>query len=218
MSYFEVLFHPELVMAIFLYTILAISFEIAYQHVLHTTEEVAISHWIATYIGAPFIHVLLLVAFIYMSYPILYGLETYNSLGEQVLPSLSDLLNARSGQTMKLINIVFIVSVLLPLLPVINRFLAFILPVQAIAASMVLYGWLADYTGNQPHYFPGFTILLLMILFSVLAELCAKALANLLGHQLNTKYHTHDMEKVIHKSALLVLQVPILLLYTLNIQ
>ena len=217
MTYTEVLFHPTLVMATLLYTVLTIAFEILYQHFLHKVQDVATTHWIARHIGTPFFHVLLLVAFIYMSYPILYGFESHNSAGESVVPGLTELLNAHSGQTMKLINILFVISVLLPLIPVIHRFLALILPLQAVAGSMVLYGWLADYSGLEGPVFPGFHILALMVIFSILAELCAKALAIMFGSKLNTQYHTHDMEKVIHKSVLLILQVPILLLYTLNL-
>ena len=218
MSYLDVLFHPALVMATLLYTVLAISFEILYQNFLHKIQEVSVSHWIAKYIGAPFIHVLLLVAFIYMSYPILFGLESHNALGERVLPTLSELLNAHSGQTMKLINVLFIISVLLPLIPVINRFLALILPLQAIAGSTMLYGWLAENSTLAPAQFPGLHILALMIIFSIIADVFSRSLAKLFGHSLNTQYHTHDMEKVIQKSTLLIFQVPILLLYSLNIQ
>lgn len=217
MSYLDVLFHPTLVMATLLYTFLAISFEILYQHFLHKIHDVPATYWIAKYIGAPFFHVLLLVAFIYMSYPVLFGLESHNALGERVLPTLTDLLNVRSGQTMKLINILFIISVLLPLIPFINRFLAIILPLQAVAGSSVLYGWLANYAGLEPATFPELTVLTLMVIFSILAEVCSRAVAKFFGYRLNTQYHTHDMEKVIHKSTLLILQVPILLLYTLNI-
>ena len=217
MNYLDVLLHPTMLMATLLYTTMAITFEISYQHFLHTIHAVSGSHWIAKHIGAPFFHVLLLITYIYMSYPILYGLESHTIDGERILPSLSQLLNAKSGQTMKMVNTLFIISVLLPLLPIINRFLALILPLQAIAGSAVLYGWLSQLTGAEFSPFPGYKIMALIVLFSFIAELIAKLLATLLGKTLNTQYHTHDMEKVIHKSCLLIFQVPILLVYTLNL-
>jgi len=224
MNYFDVLFHPTLIMATLLYTILTISFEILYQHFLHRIQPVAVSHWIAKHVGSPFIHVLLLVAFIYMSYPVLYGYglenlpEHQNISGEAILPTLTELLNFQSGQTMKMINTLFIISILLPLIPVINRFIALILPLQAIAGSAVLYSWLGNYTGIDYSLNPGMQALALIVLFSFIAELIARALSKLMGQTLNNQYHTHDMEKVIHKSTLLILQVPILLIYTLNIR
>jgi len=221
MNYLDVLFHPTLILATLLYTLMSISFEIIYQHFLHKIQSVSGAHWIAKHIGSPFIHVLLLVAFIYMSYPILYGIESpianQNINGEAGLPSLTELLNAKTGQTMKLINTIFIISILLPLIPVINRFIALILPLQAIAGSAVLYGWLASYTGIEYSLNPGLKVVALIVLFSFIAELIAKALSTLMGPYLNAQYHTHDMEKVVHKSALLIFQVPVLLLYTLNI-
>lgn len=217
MNYFDVLFHNTLIMATLLYIVLTVSFEIIYQHFLHKIQSVSGSYWIARHIGSPFIHVLLLVAFIYMSYPVLYGLESHTINGERILPTLTELLNAKTGQTMKLINTLFIISILLPLLPIINRFIALILPLQAIAGSAVLYGWLGSYTGIEYSLNPGLKVVMLIVLFSFIAELLAKALSKLMGDILNTQYHTHDMEKVVHKSALLILQIPILLLYTLNI-
>ncbi|MCK5647707.1 MAG: hypothetical protein KAI22_02400 [Gammaproteobacteria bacterium] len=217
MSYLDVLLHPTIVMATILYIIMAISFEIFYQNFLHKISAVSGSFWIAKHIGTPFFHILLLIAFIYMSYPVLYGLESHSMNGERILPSLTQVLNSKSGQTMKMINILFIISVLLPLIPVVNRFLALILPLQAMAGSAVLYGWLSQITGIEYSIFPGFKVMAMIVFFSFIAELLAKSIAAFLGVKLNTKYHTHDMGKVVHKSCLLIFQVPILLIYTLNI-
>ncbi|MCU7939003.1 MAG: hypothetical protein KZQ64_15405 [gamma proteobacterium symbiont of Bathyaustriella thionipta] len=217
MDYLEVLLHPTLVMATIIYAIMAISFEIVYQHFLGKIASVSSTHWIAKHIGAPFFHVLLLVAFIYMSYPVLYGLHSHHNSGESILPSLTQLLNASDGQTMKLINTLFIVSVLLPLIPVINRFTSLILPLQAMTGSAVLYGWLANFTDINYSIFPGFKIVAIIILFSLIAEVAARALASLSAHSLKGPYHQSDTEKVIYKSILLIAQVPVLLIYTLNI-
>ena len=217
MNYFDVLFNPTLVMATLVYTVMAISFEIIYQRFLHKISTVSGTHWIAKHIGMPFFHIILLIAFIYMSYPILYGLESQNLNGERILPSLTQLLNSRSGQTMKMVNALFIISVLLPLIPMFNRFLALILPLQAIAGSAILYGWLCQLTGAEFSILPDYKTIALIVLFSFIANLAAKSLASLLGANLNTQYHTHDMEKVIYKSVLLILQVPILLIYTLQL-
>lgn len=217
MNYFDVLLHPTLVMATILYIVMAISFEIAYQNFLHKISTVSGSFWIAKHIGMPFFHILLLIAFIYMSYPLLYGLESHNMNGERILPSLTQLLNSKNGPTMKMINTLFIISVLLPLIPVVSRFLALILPLQAMAGSAVLYGWLSQFTGIEYLIFPDYKVIAMIVFFSFIAELLAKSVAVLLGTNLNTRYHTHDMKKVIHKSSLLIFQVPILLIYTLNI-
>ena len=217
MNYLDVLFHPTLIMATILFTIMSISFEIAYQQFLNKIAAVSGSYWIAKNIGTPFFHILLLIAFIYMSYPVLYGLESHNNTGERILPTLTQLLNTRNGQSMQMINTLFIVSVLLPLIPIFNRFLALILPLQAMAGSAVLYGWLSQTAGINYSIFPGYKIIAMIIFFSFIAELLAKSIAALLGENLNTKYHSHDMEKVVYKSSLLVFQVPILLIYTLHL-
>ncbi len=217
MNFSDVLFHPTLIFATILYSVMAISFAITYQRFLHKIGPVSGSHWIAKHIGEPFIHVLLLVAFIYMTYPVLFGMESHNAAGDRILPSLSNLLNATNAPTMKLINTLFIISVLLPLIPVVNHFIALILPLQAIAAGAILYGWLANYTGIEYALFPGYKVLAVIVLLSLLADLAAKALAQLFGQSFNEKYRTRDVQKIIHKSALLIFQVPVLLIYTLNL-
>lgn len=217
MSYIDVLFHPTILLATFFYAIMAISFEITYQQFLNKISHVSGSHWIAKNIGAPFFHVLLLIAFVYMSYPILFGMQSHNIDGERIMPSLTQLLNAKSGQTMKMVNTLFIISVILPLIPIFKRFLALILPIQAIAASAILYGWLNQVMGIDYSAFPGYEIIAMIVFFSLIAGQLAKIVGFTLGENWNAKYHTHDMEKVIQKSCLLIFQVPILLIYTLNL-
>ncbi len=217
MSYFEVLFHPDLLMATILYTFMAISFEILYQNFLQKIHNIPGTYWIANHLGLPFFHIILLIGFIYMSYPVLFGLEAYTHSGERVLPTMSQLLTARSGHTMQLINTLFVISVILPLLPLINRFSALILPLQAISGSAMLYGWLARATQQSFSIIPDARIVLIIITASFISELIARYLASVLSDKLNTRYHSHDMHQVVYKSTLLVLQVPILLLYTLNL-
>ncbi len=217
MSFFDVLFHPTLLMATVFYTIMTISFEIIYQQFLYKTIEISSTHWIAKHIGTPFFHILLLIAFIYMSYPVLYGLNSHNLAGERILPSISSLLNATSGQTMAMVNTLFVISVILPLVPIFHRLLALILPLQAMAASAMLYTWLAQVAELEYSIIPDFKSIALIVFFSFIADRLAKFLAALLGEILKSQYHTHDMTKVIYKSALLIFQVPILLIYTLSL-
>ena len=54
MNYLDVLFHPTLIMATILFTIMSISFEIAYQQFLNKIAAVSGSYWIAKNIGTPF--------------------------------------------------------------------------------------------------------------------------------------------------------------------
>ncbi len=88
---------------------------------------------------------------------------------------------------MKLINTLFVISVLLPLVPIVNRFLALILPLQAIAGSAIVYGWLANYSRIDYSLFPGFKVLAIIILFSILAELAARTLAELFAQSFNKR-------------------------------
>jgi len=216
MSYYEVLWHPTLILTTIFYSLMVISFEASYQYFLYKISHVETTHWIAEQIGTPFFHVLLIIMFLYLSYPILYGLDEKN------LPGLNELLNTSKGQNMKMINSLFIISTLLPLIPVINRFIALILPLQAIAGSAIIYSWMADTLKIEYSLFPHLEVLAIIILLSLLAELSAKIFSGILEHSINTtnlleNFQTQDIEKIIYKSMLLIFQIPILLVYTINL-
>lgn len=209
MSYYDVLFHPDILSATLFYLVLAIGFEIIYSHLLIKISHEPGSHWIARQIMGPFIHVLLLIATIYMCYPTLFGL--------QQAPALSELLDNGHGRSMKLINIVFIISVILPLLPVIGRLTALILPLQAITASAVIYTWLSQAMPHEYTIIPGFGTLLLIILLSFITGITAKWLDGHFAPTLNERYHTEGWGRIIQRSTIILFQVPILLVYTLNL-
>jgi hypothetical protein len=216
MNYFEVLLHPNLILATLLYTTMVIVFEVLYQHLLHKISDVSGSYWIARQIGEPFFHVLLLVALIYMSYPVLFGLEVSHT-GQLSIPSLNDLLNAKPGQTTRLVNTLFIISILLPIIPMMQRFMMLILPFQAMVGSAMLYSWLAQYQQINYSLTPSLKTFILIMLFSILAGLLAKSMASLLGSPVNERFNLSDARNVIEKSCLLILQMPVLLIYTLSL-
>ncbi len=216
MNYYDVLFHPTIILSTILYLILVISFEISYQLFLHKISHVTASHWIAKKIGTPFFHVILLVSFIYMTYPVLYGLD-----GKE-LPTLGMLFDIVEDPNRKMINNLFVISVILPLIPIINRFIALILPLQAIAGCAIVYSWMADYLGIKYSLFPDLEVLAIIVLFSLLAEYSAKTLVALTGHSMNQisyleNFKLQDIDAVVYKSTLLAFQIPILLIYTLNL-
>jgi len=216
MNYYEVLFHPTIILSTILYLILVISFETSYQLFLHKISHVTASHWIAKKIGTPFFHVILLVSFIYMTYPILYGLD-----GKE-LPTLSKLFDIVEDPNRSMMNSLFIISAILPLIPIINRFIALILPLQAIAGSAIVYSWMADYMDIKYSLFPSVEVLAIIVLFSLLAEYSAKTLVVLTGHSMNQinyleNFQLQDIDAVVYKSTLLAFQIPILLIYTLNL-
>jgi hypothetical protein len=209
MSYYDVLFHPDIISATFFYMVLAIGFEIIYNHLLIKISHEPGSHWIARQIIGPFVHVLLLIAYIYICYPVIFGL--------QEAPALSELLDKSHGRTMKLINIVFAVSVILPLLPVIGRFSALILPLQAITASAVIYSWLSEAMSRNYTIIPGAGTLLLIIILSFITSVVATWLDGYFSPTLNEKYQTEGWGRIIQRSTIMLFQVPILLVYTLNL-
>jgi hypothetical protein len=70
-------------------------------------------------------------------------------------PPLAALFNENATRVNYLVNMFFLTTLLFPLIPVIGKWEELILPVEAIAASSVLFSWTAADIGiSTVHYWP----------------------------------------------------------------
>jgi hypothetical protein len=83
------------------------------------------------YLIIPAARTVALVSFILIAYPVLFGMAS-------ALP-VSALLTAGDMRFTHLVNLVFFLSLLLPLFPLFNHWPAVVLPLQGIAASTLLF-------------------------------------------------------------------------------
>ncbi|MGH8531058.1 MAG: hypothetical protein ACRETN_14640, partial [Nevskiales bacterium] len=122
----------QIVAAIFVYLLgvaLALWIEL---RLLPLTERVAITHWLLEHALLPLLRVAVLMIFLFAAYPALFGLQR--------APSLTDLL-LHKGRIHSLLNLMFALGLLLPLVPGLRRFPGLVFPLHAIAGASLLAFW-----------------------------------------------------------------------------
>ncbi len=129
--------------------------------------------WLADHLYLPLVRAIALLAFIFIAHPELFGLTQ--------APSLGTLLGAGHYRFDQLINLFLIVSLLLPLLPLLNRIAGVTLALQGFCATALLASWLAAEAGAALAFIPGpgqfLRIIAVLLAARLLAEWLAKELA-----------------------------------------
>lgn len=213
MSVLEILASPRFILALIGHALLAPTLLILFhwllsklnEHAAGTVWAIEFNNWTARHIWLPLIRVIALLSFILLAYPILYGIAE--------APRLTELINSSRINT--LINVLFVISVLLPLIPILGEAHALVLPIQSIAGAQLLFNWL-----NQHHFqqeislLPGFNTFLSLLALVYLAHWLSQHLAFRMGEVLDDYFHVDGSEELIYQAILLFLQGPLILLYT----
>lgn len=128
------------------------------------THGNAIQDWLALHLYLPLMRATALLVFVFIAYPGLYGLAT--------APSISALLTAGHYRFDQLVNVLLLVSLLLPLVPVLNRLTGVTLALQGMCATALLASWVAIEAGATVRFLPD-----LWLVFRIAAVLLAARLA-----------------------------------------
>ncbi len=210
MTLLESLFHPQLVFSLFLFAVVSVVVEVAAYRLLDVISDVAPSHWLMERIIVPAARALALVSFILVAYPVLFGVVT-------AIP-VSELLAAGRLRLTNLVNVAFLLSLLLPLIPVFNRWPAFVLPIQGIAAATMVFRWWA---ATQPqidiHFWPEISTIISLLVLAFVTHEMAKQLSHLLEKKVDALIEHEGSERLIYRTVVMILQVPVILLYTLSL-
>ena len=205
MHLFESLFHPQLLFALAIFAIISVVVEVAAYKLLLAVGDVESSHWIMARIIVPAARTLALVSFILIAYPVLYGVELAAPIGE--------LLDGGKLRLSNLVNLVFILSLFLPLIPLFNRLPALVLPIQGIAAATMVFNWWTEsYTHIQ--FWPGSTTVIGMLILAFLTHEVAQQLAHHLEKKVDAWIEREGSGRLIYRTVVMVLQVPVIWLYT----
>lgn len=160
-----------------------------------------VTEWIAEHVLLPIGDIFALLGFIAVAYPALFGIEQ--------APSLLTLLHDDTRRTGYLINSLFLISLLLPLLPILHRLPNIILPIQGMLATALIAQWLADYTHRAVTLWPGAFLLGIIVLWAWLSHRLAQQLARWWAVQT----HTEGSEGLMFWHLVGVLQLPSILIY-----
>jgi len=210
MTLLESLFHSEMLLALSLFAVVSVLVEIGGYKLLLAVSDIGPTSWIMSHIIIPAARTLALVAFILVAYPVLFGINTE--------VSISDLLATGKMRFTHLVNVVFFLSLLLPVLPIFSRWPALVLPLQGIAAATMLFRWWAS---TQPaidiQFWPGWSAIGAMCVLAFITHEIAKQLSHQLEKWLDTRLEIEGTGTSIYRTVVMIMQVPVILMYSLSL-
>lgn len=210
MTLLETLVHPTLLAALGLFVVLSVLVELLGLRLLYAVAEIEATHWLFEHVLIPAARAMTLVLFILVAYPALFGLET--------APPLGELLAVDRMRLTTLLNVVFLLTLLLPLLPGISRLPELVLPLQGITAATLLFRWLASsLPAREILYWPGMNTVLGLLLLAVVTHWLAKGLSHQLAQRLDRALDIEGSDRLIYRSVVMLMQMPVILLYTLSL-
>lgn len=162
-------------------------------------------HWQWEHVAMPLLRILLLLLFIILAYPDLYGLQS--------APSFSSVISSENGRSHQLINLLFILSVLLPFIPLIGEQQTLALPVQGVTAVALIFNWIPDKQTPLICYWPGMLTTLVLLGLAWFAFRLAMLLGQTISLWFDRRYHVTGSHEMISNTLLLILQSPLIVVY-----
>lgn len=164
----------------------------------HAARGSAIQDWLALHLYFPLIRATALLVFIFAAYPDLFGLAA--------APSIPDLLTGGHYRFDQLINILLVISLMLPLIPMLNRITGVTLALQGMCATALIASWVAGDAGVAPDFLPDAWLLL---------RIAAVLLAARLAGQLLAKEFLHSARyrELLVESLRMLAQLPAVIMY-----
>ncbi|MEN8259143.1 MAG: hypothetical protein ABFS02_00915 [Pseudomonadota bacterium] len=127
MGFWEGFFNPGFFFALCFIAVLQPVVILILDRLERHTQDVAVTHGILEYLGRPFAYALLVVLFLLLAYPALFGLDE--------APSFADILAANGKNASNLINLVFLLGLFLPAVPIFGRYKGTVNALQVIITS-----------------------------------------------------------------------------------
>lgn len=173
---------------------------------LHEKLEHESLQYVWDKIGMPILRAMLLMLFVYLAYPLNFGI--------QFAPTWSDLLTIDNERLNLLFNILFLVTFIYPILPIIGKADALMIPLQGIIASMIIFYWLAEYKTLQDYsLLPDILTFILIVMFGSITFFLAKYFAKHLGVWLDKTFHREGYRILVFQAIIMIMQTPIIYLY-----
>lgn len=162
--------------------------------------------WSWQHLLGPLARAAIIAGFALIAYPALFGVRE--------APSLATLLAGDALRVNKLIGILFVVSVLLPLLTLFAERSLLLLPAQGIIATAVVFSWFThDLGATSASIWPGMPTAVILAGFVIAGHRLALVLARLLGHAIDIRFNTIGAAALVLAATELLAQAPVMLLY-----
>jgi hypothetical protein len=205
MTLSQILFHQQTIFAIFSYCISVIIALFVFTFVLDKSNN-NFTRFIWDKIGLPLIMAILMIGFILLVYPINFGIGS--------APSINELLSINDKRSSFLINMIFLLTFVFSLIPVLKKWEELIIPLQGIIASMIIFRWLCQGLGIENYsLFPDAKTISFILIISLITHWLAKYLAEHFGDYLDKLYHREGFQILIFKAVVLIMQSPVIFIF-----
>ena len=155
---------------------------------------------------SPLIRAIMLVVFVYLAYPGLFGLR--------VAPSVIELLTNSEARLNTVIGALFFAGFLASLIPGFSKHPEFVLPLQGCLAAGYFFFWLTSYLGiTTASLWPGLDIFLAMVIVSYVGHRIGGHLGRLIGTWIDGKRNTLGYDRVAVHVVELLAQIPVVVLF-----
>ncbi|MCB1749884.1 MAG: hypothetical protein H6977_15610 [Gammaproteobacteria bacterium] len=166
----------------------------------------AVLYFTWEYIGAPLLRAALITGFVLWTYPVLYGLRS--------APPLSALLAGGAVAPSTLVNVAFVASLLLPLVPGWRRRGGLVLMVQGLLATALVFKGYAHWLGaTSVGAWPGLGEAIAVLVLGWLDYLVGEHAGRLFGAWLDERCHSDGLDALAPHVTALLAQVPTLIAY-----
>lgn len=129
-----------------------------------------IESWLAIHLYLPLIRSTALLVFVFVAHPQLFGLTD--------APPLSELMAGGHYRFDQLINVLLLVTLLLPLIPMLNRISGVTLALQGMCATALIASWMASESGIDLRLLPDVGLLIRIAAVLLAARLAGQLLAD----------------------------------------
>ena len=175
-------------------------------HLDGVLENNHVFHWSRNYLLTPFVRAAVIVAFVFLAYPSLFGMRH--------APEIERLLTEESLRLNNLLGILFVCTLLLPLVPPFRKRTELIVPLQGIIATGAVFTWYTEYLGaTAATAWPGMATALLIVCIVVFGHWLATQSGQRLGHVLDVAFNTTGFDRVVPNAMELLIQAPVILIY-----
>ena len=205
MALLETLLSFQMGAALGLYLVIAVGLELLGHRVHGAVAHAPVSEWVLERVGRPLARALAMAAFILAAYPTLFGWDA-----APLLPTL-----AEEGHHLRdLVNLAFLLTLLLPFVPVIGQVAGLILPVQGITLACLVLHWVGTSTGIDVSYWPGAGAFAVALALALPAPFAARRLAATAGRWMDRRTEREGFASVLAEGLLLAFQAPAILAFT----
>lgn len=163
-----------------------------------------------THVFGPLFRAALIAMFVFIAYPAVIGVRS--------APPLSRLVADTGFGMTALMNVLFVLSIVAPLVVRPLRRPGLVVPLQGFVATAVVFSWFTAYLGaTSAGWWPGTLAAIAMLVMTVIAHRLAAETGLVLGQAMDRRFHTDGFERIVPHVTEILSQTPVILYYGLTL-